>query len=104
LAREWERFDPFRGLPQTAQLSCASVLRICQTEREKPSAPGPSLGQAVEELVNSPNRAWAAATWGWREARYRNFGSYEDEVAAMTFYHDRKRDLQGATNANSWAE
>src|SRR5205807_9826862 len=80
------------------------ALRNCGNERQQPSSAGPSLRQAAGELFNSPARAWAQATWSWRESRYRNYGSYGGEVAAMIYYGQREQDLRQAAKAASWAK
>jgi hypothetical protein len=104
LAREWDRANLFKGLPETAEFSCAAVLIACKAERERPPSTSPSLRQAAADLFMSPGRAWSEATWEWRESRYRNFGSYEDENAGMAFYRAREHDFREASNATCWAQ
>jgi len=104
LTKEWDQFDPFRALPDTAELWCALALRCSQNQREKPVSRSPTMRQAAADLLTSPARAWSEATWDLRESRYRNYGSYEDELAAMTYYGQRQEALFQATKTASWAE
>src|SRR5213075_1867442 len=46
LFKEWERSDVFKGIAETPDLSCASVLRMCEAERQRPAGSGPSVRQA----------------------------------------------------------
>lgn len=104
LQREWESPNFFTGLPETAALARASTIEFCSYQRKQPPPPGPTLREFISELVNSPNRAWADATSGWRNARYRNYQSYEDESAWLLYYRDCEVDYRRALTANSWLE
>ena len=104
LQHEWETPNFFSGLPETAALARASTVAFCDYQRRQPAPPGPTLRQFVSELVNSPNHAWSEATSGWRNARYRNYESYEDENAWLLYFRDCELDYHKALAANSWAE
>jgi hypothetical protein len=104
LQREWESPNFFSSLPETAALSRASMIAFCDWQRRQPAPPGPTLREFISELVNSPNRAWSDATSGWRDARYRNYESYEDENAWLLFFRDCELDCRRALSANSWSE
>lgn len=104
LQREWESPNFFTGLPETAALARASTVEYCSFQRRQPPPRGPTLREFVRELVESPHRAWAEATSGWRNARYRNYESYEDEIAWLLYFRDCERDYRHALAANSWLE
>ncbi len=104
LQREWESPNFFNGLPETAALARASTVEYCSFQRVQPSPPGPTLREFVSDLFNSPNRAWSEATSGWRNARYRNHESYEDERAWLLYFRDCELDYRRALSANSWLE
>jgi hypothetical protein len=104
LQHEWEAPNFFTGLPETAAFARASTIAFCDWQRRQPPPRGPTLREFVSELVNSPNRAWSDATSGWRNARYRNYESYEDENAWLLFFRDCEVDCRRALAANSWSE
>lgn len=104
LQREWETPNFFSGLPETAALARASTAAFCSFQRQQPPPPGPTLREFISELFNSPNRAWTDATAGWRNARYRNYESYEDENAWLLYFRDCELDFRRAPAANSWSE
>jgi len=102
LQREWQSATFFNGLPEAAALARASTIEYCRFQRVQPSPPGPTLREFVSGLLNSPNRAWSEATSGWRNARYRNHESYDDERAWLLFFRDCELDYRRALSANSW--
>jgi len=104
LQREWESANFFSGLPETAALARASTIAFCDAQRQKPPAPGPTLREFASELINSPGRARDAAASGWRNARYRNYESYEDETAWLLYFRDCELDYRRALTATSWSE
>jgi hypothetical protein len=104
LLREWEALDAFKGLPDTAEVACASILWLCEAERKRPTGGGPSMRQAIGDLFDSPGRGWSEMTSGWRESRYRNYGAYEDELATMEFYKQREAALKKLTSESVWAK
>ena len=104
LQREWESANFLNGLPETAALSRASAIAFCDSQRQKPPPRGPTLREFISEFVNSPGRARDAATSGWRNARYRNYESYEDETAWLLYFRDCELDYRRALSANSWSE
>jgi hypothetical protein len=103
LQREWESPNFFVGLPETAALARASTIALCDYQRRNPP-PGPTLREFISALINSPHRAWDATTSGWRNARYRNYESYEDETAWLLYFRDCELDYRRALSANSWSE
>ena len=104
LTDEWRRMKIFEGLPATAELSCAMTLQGCEWQRQQPVNPGPSTRQAMGDFFDSPTRGWSEMTSTWRQSRYRDFGSYEDEVETMKFYARRQRDLQHALTMKTWMD
>src|SRR5262249_54540406 len=82
----------------------AGTIAFCDSQRQKPPPPGPTLRQLIYDLINSPGRARDAATSGWRSARYRNYESYEDETAWLLYYRDCELDDRPALIANSWSD
>jgi hypothetical protein len=104
LQSEWESPNFFVGLPETAALARASAIAFCNYQRHKPPPPGLTLRQFISALINSPQRAWDAATSGRRNARYRNYESYEDETAWLIYFRDCELDYRRALTANSWSE
>ena len=101
LQREWESLDVFKTLPETAAFARASAAHVCQLERQQPM---PVSGINIGQLVHSPRMAWSQLDWYWRQIRYRNHGSYEDEKALLLFYRDRELDLRRAVQATNWLE
>jgi hypothetical protein len=104
LQREWESPNFFTGLPEAAALARVSTVEYCSFQRRQPPPRGPTLREFVRELVDSPHRAWSEATSGWRNARYRNYESYQDEIAWLLYFRDCERDYRHALAANSWLE
>ena len=104
LQHEWESPNFFDGLPETAALALAGTVAYCNFARQQPPPPGPTLREFASDLVNSPNRALFGATSGWRNARYRNIESYDDETAWLLYFRDCELDYRKAVTANSWAE
>jgi hypothetical protein len=104
LQREWESANFFNGLPETAALARAGTVEYCAFQRRQTPPPGPTLREFVSDLVNSPHRAWSEATSGWRNARYRNCESYEDEMAWLRYFRDCELDYRRALSAKSWLE
>ena len=100
LQREWESVDYFRGLPETAAFTRASLVAMCQLERQQPSGPGMPL----KDLSRNPKYIWPELRRRWGEARYRHHGSYEDEKALLLFYRDRELELRRAVQAPNWSE
>ena len=76
LQREWESVDFFKGLAETAAFSRASSTAACQQERRTPL---PAVSVSPRFLVQSPGSALNELAYRWRQIRYRNTGSYEDE-------------------------
>ena len=101
LQREWESADFFRGLPETAAFTRASAVATCQLERQQPLG---SFGITLSEIVHSPRYAWPALTERWRQLRYRNHGSFEDEKALLLYYRDREIELRRAARSATWTE
>ena len=104
LQHEWESPNFFAALPETAALARASMVEFCSFQRRQPPPPGPTLREFVSELFNSPNRAWADATVGWRSTRYRNYESYQDEKVWLLYFRDCESDYRRALTAQSWLE
>jgi hypothetical protein len=103
LGQEWRELDVFGGLAETPSLARASVLSFCAQGRKQAPPPVTPLPQIASDFFTSPARAWGELTAGSRDSRYRNYGSYEDENAAMIYYRERELELRAATNANCWA-
>jgi hypothetical protein len=104
LQHEWESPNFFNGLPETAALARASTVEYCSFQRVQPPPPGPTLREFVSDLINSPHHAWFSATSGWRSARYRNDGSYEDERAWLLYFRDCELDYRRALSAHTWMD
>jgi hypothetical protein len=104
LQGEWESPNFFVGLPETAALARAGTIAFCEYQRQKPPPSGPTLREFASALINSPHRAWSDATAGWRNARYRNYESYEDQTAWLLYFRDCELDYRRALTANSWSE
>jgi hypothetical protein len=104
LEREWESPNFFNGLPETAALARASTVEYCSVQRSQPPPPGPTLREYVSDLFNSPHRTWSDAISGWRNARYRNHQSYDDERAWLLYFRECELDFRRALSAHSWLE
>jgi len=101
LQREWESVDFLKALPETAAFDRASSTALCRLYRQQPmSSPGIKIG----DLMKSPRVAWYTTYAYWREMRYRNHGTYEDEKALLLFYRDRELELRRAVQAPNWME
>jgi hypothetical protein len=101
LQGEWEGLDFFKGLADTAAFNRAEAAARCQQERQSPAAaPGPILRWALQ----TPRASWENLTYRWRQARYRNLGSYEDEKNLLLYYRDREVELQQAGQCRTWAK
>jgi hypothetical protein len=99
LQREWEAADFFRGLPETAAFTRAGLVEACQLEREQPTWAMPP-----GEMIKSPRFAWDNITDRFRQARYRKYGTYEDENALLLHYRDRELELRRAVQSSNWSE
>lgn len=99
LQREWETVDFLSHLPETAAFSRASAVEMCRLERQQPLSPGAPLRTAFQ----FPQSAWQSLNNYWRERRYRNIGTYEDEKALLLHYRDRELELRRAVEAPNWS-
>jgi hypothetical protein len=109
LQREWESVRFFEGLPETAELSCANMVRTCEAARDESySAKIGGWGTVFRGIFSSPKSGFQDLWWaiqGYRQhASYRNRGSYEDEKALLLYYRDRNRELKRAISYSTWAE
>ncbi|MGA3179718.1 MAG: hypothetical protein ABSF38_05180 [Verrucomicrobiota bacterium] len=101
LQGEWERVDFFKGLADTEAFKRACAAASCQQERQSPAmAPGPALRWNMQSSMSS----WEQLTYRWRQARYRDLGSYEDEKNFLVYFRDREVELQRAGQCRTWAE
>ena len=109
LQREWESVKFFAGLPETAELSCANMVRMCQAARnESYSADIGGWGPVFRGVFSSPKSGFQNLLWtiqGYRRhASYRDRGSYEDEKALLLYYRDRNQELKRAIGCSNWSE
>jgi hypothetical protein len=100
LQREWEGVDFFKGLPETAAFSRASMVAACELERRQPVFQGMTLKQ----LIRSPRYALPLLAANWRQVRYHSRGIYEDEKNLLLYYRDRELELRHAIQAKTWTE
>ncbi len=109
LQREWESVRFFDGLPETAELACANMVKMCQTARDESySANIGGWGTVFRGILSSPKSGFQNLWWaiqGYRQhISYRNRGSYDDEMALLLFYRDRNRELKRAVACSTWVE
>jgi hypothetical protein len=102
LQKEWEAADFFGGLPDTEAFSRASCVRTCQLERLEPRPPPPRI--SFKQALRSPLAAWNSWLNNWRQRRYRQQGTYEDEKALLLYYWHRELDLREALSCTSWIQ
>ena len=109
LQREWESAQFFDGLPETAELSGASMVTMCQAARaESYWANFGGWANLLQEVRNSPSSGFRSLWWviqGVRtQADYRHRGGYEDERALLLYFRDRREEFTQAASASTWAE
>jgi hypothetical protein len=102
LQREWESVDFFRGLPEIASFTRASMAATCQFDRQQYGAPWPNPPPA--QFLRSPWNAWSDLISRWRRYRYLGKGSYEDEKDFLLYYRDRELALQHAVQCPTWLQ
>jgi len=101
LQQEWETVDFFRGLPETAAFTRASMVATCRLERQQSLG---LLGLTLKEVLRSPRSAWDRLTYYWSQLRYRHHGTYEDEKALLLHYRDRELLLRRVVQSPTWSE
>jgi hypothetical protein len=109
LQREWESARFFDGLPETAELSCASMVANCQARRDESYiADNGGWEPMLRCIFSSPKigfqNLFSALLAYPIHASYRNRGSYEDEVALLIYHRDRWEKLKRAVICPTWAE
>jgi hypothetical protein len=107
LQREWESVRFFDQLPETAELSCANMLRICHNSRQDIySEQIGGWGQIFRALLSFSGwrNLWETVKGYRGHVGYRNHGSYEDEKALMLYFRDRHQELKRAIACSTWAE
>lgn len=109
LQREWESPPFFDGLPATAELSCANMIRYCQSARTNSFAQqiggwGPLFRNCMSSPRTGFRELWAAVQGYRQHAYYRDQGSYEDEKALLLYFRDRRQERQRATACSTWNE
>ena len=109
LQREWESVKFFDGLAATAELSCASMVGMCQATRSQSySVNIGGWGSVLRGIPSSPadglRNLWQAIRGYRQHVHYQNNGSYEDEKALLLYYRDRSEELKRALQCSSWSE
>jgi hypothetical protein len=109
LQREWESARFFDGLPATAELSCANMIRLCESARtnsfsEQIGGWGPLFRGCARSPRTGFRELWSAMQGYRQHARYRDRGSYEDEKALLLYFRDRHEERKRATACSTWAE
>lgn len=102
LQREWESVDFFRGLPEIAAFTRASMAATCQLDRQQYGALRPIPSSA--QVLRSPPSAWYDLLARWRRCQYLGRGSYEDEKDFLLYYRDRELELQHAAQCPTWLQ
>jgi hypothetical protein len=104
LQHEWDNADFFKTLPETAAFERACARDACERYRLQPGGPGTPAGLLAKELFQRPGAVVAELKYRWQEARYRHYGSFEDEKAAMLFDRDREIELRRAVESPTWEQ
>lgn len=104
LQHEWEAVDLFTNLPETAAFRRASAVAMCQQQRREPLSGGSSFSDFVEEVVHSPLVAFADMKSRINEARYRSYGTFDDEKNLLLYFQNRELQLRRALQAPTWME
>jgi hypothetical protein len=104
LQREWESAKFFDGLPDTAELACANMTRMCQNARDESYSVG--WGMVLRGVFQQDGfrNLWSAVQGYRQHISYRNSGSYEDEKALLIYFRERQRELKRASAISTWAE
>jgi hypothetical protein len=100
LQQEWESAGFLQGLPETAAFARASAVATCQLERRQAL----TLGLTLQSALRSPRSVWHGLSNYWRRRRYRQQGTYEDEMALLLHYRDRELELRRALRSPTWSE
>lgn len=100
LQREWEAVDYFKDLSELTAFTRAAAVAACQQERTETL----EIGAQVKEMVRVPRYAWSMLKDLHRQVRYRQGGSYEDEVALLQFYRDRELEMRTNAACSTWRQ
>ncbi|HXI73851.1 MAG TPA: hypothetical protein VNN22_26205 [Verrucomicrobiae bacterium] len=104
LQHEWEAVDLFTNVSETAAFRRASVVAICQQQRREPLSGGGSFSDFIEEATRSPVLALAEIKSRFNEARYRSYGTFDDEKNLLLYFQTRELQLRRAIQSPTWAE
>ena len=103
LQREWESADFFTNLADTVAFQRASDVALCQLQRQQPLTGGVPVSEIVKESVRAPGAAFAAIRQAWNTARYRSYGTFDDEKNMLLFYQKREIDMRHSISP-TWAQ
>ena len=104
LQAEWEAADFFKDLPETVAFKRASLVAMCQREREEPFGGGATFKEFSQQALRYPLGTLSELRHYWDQGDYRRHGSYEDEKNLLLFYRDREVDLRTTVRAPTWAQ
>ncbi len=113
LQREWEAMRVFDGLADTAALSRAGMVKVCQLTREGSFADdvgpwGEAFAQMGRTLFSSPLRSVQELWWRTQayqqHSSYRRMGSYEDETALLLYFRERELEIRQALTCTNWQQ
>ncbi|HEY5042451.1 MAG TPA: hypothetical protein VIK53_10655 [Verrucomicrobiae bacterium] len=103
LQHEWESVNFFANLPETAAFRRASVVAICEQEREEPLSGGISFPDLLKAAIHSPTEAYSDIKLGFNQARYRSYGTFVDERDLLFFFQARELEIRQAIQSPTWA-
>ena len=113
LQREWEAMRVFDGLADTAALSRASMVKMCQLTRaekftDDAGSWGATFSQAGRILFSAPQRSFQELWWRVQSyhqfASYQGKGSYEDEKALLLYFRERESEMKQALTWTNWVQ
>lgn len=109
LQREWESVRFFETLPGTAELSCASMVRMCEAKRNESYGAiiggwGPVFRETFRSPITGFRGLWHVIKGHRQHAAYQNKGSYVEEKALLVYFRDGHDGLKRALKCSTWSD
>ena len=109
LQTEWESVRLLPHLPETFELTCASMTRLCGlVQKVRYSEEMGGWGSVLREAITAPRTGlpglWAALKGYRAHAAYRDRDGYEEEKALLLHFAQRHEEAKRAVAALTWNE
>ncbi len=104
LQRNWESVDFFTNLTETVAFTRVFLVTGMEQDRMRPAGSGLSWPFILQSAIHSPVGAVEAIRQQLKDAKYRSYGTYDDEKQMMLLYRDREVDMKNALKASSWEQ